>query len=208
MKLLLALTLSALIGISYAADKTPAPAVSAVRANALPVDSIMQMNDKFVAQDGKEFTLSDRRGSNRQGHPQVVALFYSSCKYVCPLMIDSTKAVEKALTAAELAQLRVLFVSMDPKRDTPKALSDLATSRKLDTRRWTLAGTDENGVRTLAALLKIRYRALANGEFNHTSALTLLDRDGRILARTENMGSVPDPVFLAAVKAACAEETR
>ena len=25
---------------------------------------------------------------------------------------------------------------------------------------------------------------------------------------TENMGSVPDPVFLAAVKAACAEETR
>ena len=203
MKLLLALTLSALIGISYAADKTPAPAVSAVRANALPIDSIMQMNDKFVAQDGKEFTLS-----NRRGHPQVVALFYSSCKYVCPLMIDSTKAVEKALTAAELAQLRVLFVSMDPKRDTPKALSDLATSRKLDTRRWTLAGTDENGVRTLAALLKVRYRALANGEFNHTSALTLLDRDGRILARTENMGSVPDPVFLAAVKAACAEEAK
>ena len=96
MKLLLALTLSALIGISYAADKTPTPAVSATRANALPVDSIMQINDKFVAQDGKQFTLSKRRG-----HPQVVALFYSSCKYVCPLMIDSTRAVENALTAAD-----------------------------------------------------------------------------------------------------------
>jgi len=200
MKFVIALALFTLTGISYAADKTPATAAAA---DALPADSIMQITDKFVSQDGKEFTMS-----NRRGHPQVVAVFYSSCKYVCPLMIDSAKAIEKALTAAERAQLRMLLVSMDPKRDTPKVLNALATSRKLDTKRWTLARTDENGVRTVAALLKIRYRALENGEFNHSSALTLLDRDGRIVARTENMGNVPDPVFLAAVKAACVEETK
>jgi len=200
MKFVIALALFTLTGISYAADKTPATAAAA---DALPADSIMQITDKFVSQDGKEFTMS-----NRRGHPQVVAVFYSSCKYVCPLMIDSAKAIEKALTAAERAQLRMLLVSMDPKRDTPKVLNALATSRKLDTKRWTLARTDESGVRTVAALLKIRYRALENGEFNHSSALTLLDRDGRIVARTENMGNVPDPVFLAAVKAACVEETK
>jgi len=200
MKFVIALALFTLTGISYAADTTPATAAAA---DALPADSIMQITDKFVSQDGKEFTMS-----NRRGHPQVVAVFYSSCKYVCPLMIDSAKAIEKALTAAERAQLRMLLVSMDPKRDTPKVLNALATSRKLDTKRWTLARTDESGVRTVAALLKIRYRALENGEFNHSSALTLLDRDGRIVARTENMGNVPDPVFLAAVKAACVEETK
>ena len=200
MKLLIALALFTVSSVSSSADKTPA---SAATADALPSDSIMQITDKFVAQDGKEFTMSSRRGQ-----PHVVALFYSSCKYVCPLIIDSTKAIEKALTPAELAQLRVLFVSMDTKRDTPKALSTLATTRKLDTNRWTLARTDENGVRTVAALLKVRYRALENGEFNHSSALTLLDRDGVILARTENMGNVPDPVFLAAVKAATSEQTK
>jgi len=200
MKFVIALALFTLTGISYAADTTPATAAAV---DALPADSIMQITDKFVSQDGKEFTMS-----NRRGHPQVVAVFYSSCKYVCPLMIDSAKAIEKALTAAERAQLRMLLVSMDPKRDTPKVLNALATSRKLDTKRWTLARTDESGVRTVAALLKIRYRALENGEFNHSSALTLLDRDGRIVARTENMGNVPDPVFLAAVKAACVEETK
>ena len=202
MKLLLALILLTLSGISFAANNVPGPAGSAMRA-ALPSDSIMQIPDKFVAQDGKQFTLS-----NRRGHPQVVALFYSSCKYVCPLIVDSGKGIEQTLTPAERAQLRILLVSMDPKRDTPEVLAGLAATRKLDTKIWTLAGTDESGVRTLAALLGVRYRALENGEFNHTSALTLLDRDGRILARTENMGSVPDPVFLAAVKAACAEETR
>ncbi len=200
MKTLIAIALFTLSAISFAADKAP---MAAPPVGALPADSIMQITDKFVSQEGKEFTLNSRRG-----HPQVVALFYSSCKYVCPLIIDSAKAIEKALTPAELAQLRVLFVSMDPKRDTPKALTALATSRKLDTTRWTLARTDESGVRTVAALLKVRYRALENGEFNHSSALTLLDRDGRILARTENMGNVPDPVFLAAVKAACVEETK
>ena len=60
--------------------------------------------------------------------------------------------------------------------------------------------TDEKGVRTLAALLGVRYRVLADGEFNHTSALILLDAEGRVVARTETLGSKPDPVFLAAVR--------
>jgi protein SCO1 len=51
-------------------------------------------------------------------------------------------------------------------------------------------------------VLGVRYRELANGEFNHTSALLLLDADGRILARTEQVGSTPDPEFIAAVRKA------
>jgi protein SCO1/2 len=49
-------------------------------------------------------------------------------------------------------------------------------------------------------VLGVRYRALSDGEFNHTTALILLDRDGRILARTEQVGSQPDPEFIAAVR--------
>ena len=59
-------------------------------------------------------------------------------------------------------------------------------------------------MRRTAAVLGIRYRALADGEFNHSSALVLLDGEGRVLARTEQLGAVPDPAFLAAVKAALA----
>ena len=57
-------------------------------------------------------------------------------------------------------------------------------------------------MRKLAALLGIRYRQLADGEFNHTSVLILLDAEGRILARTEKLGAKPDPAFLAAVRKA------
>jgi protein SCO1/2 len=81
-------------------------------------------------------------------------------------------------------------------------LSALATQRKLDRTRWTLATTDAAGVRRTAAVLGVRYRQLGNGEFNHSSQLILLDREGRVLARTERLGPVADPDFVAKVKAA------
>ena len=163
----------------------------------LPTDSILQLTDTFTAQDGRAFTLAERRG-----RPQLMAMFYSSCKFMCPLLIDSGKGVDHALTPAERARLAVLFVSLDPARDTQPVLSATARKHKLDLSRWTLARTDAIAVSKIAALLNVRYRQLADGDFNHTSALILLDADGRILARTEKMGASPDPDFMRAVKKA------
>jgi protein SCO1/2 len=120
---------------------------------------------------------------------------------MCPLLVDSGKAVQNKLSSAQRARLGLLFISMDPKRDTPKALAALVASRKLDGN-WTLARPAEADVRAIAGVLGVRYRQLADGDFNHTSALLLLDADGRILARTEKLGGVPDPEFLAAVRQA------
>ena len=163
----------------------------------LPGDSVLRVPAAYRDQDGKSFTLAQRRGS-----VQLVTMFYSSCPYACPLIIDTGKGIDHALTPAERAKLRVLLLSLDPARDTPAKLSALATRRKIDRARWTLGTTDEGGVRQTAAALGIRYRKLANGEFNHSSVMILLDADGRILARTEKIGPTPDPDFLAAVKKA------
>lgn len=170
---------------------------------ALPGDSVLQINNTFTNQDGRDFKLSERRGK-----PQLVAMFYTSCKYICPLIIDSGKGVDNSLTPAERKNLSILLVSIDPARDTPEALMYIVKKRKLDTTRWTLSRTDEKGVRTLAALLGIRYRVLEDGEFNHTSALILLDAEGRVVARTETLGSKPDPQFLATVRKTLAPAKR
>ncbi len=132
-------------------------------------------------------------------------MFYTSCRYICPLIVDSAKGVDHALTPAERARLGVMLISLDPARDDTAALASVARKRKLDPARWTLARTDAGTVRRVAALLGVRYRALADGEFNHTSALVLLDAQGRVVARTERLGPVPDPDFLAAVKKTLAQ---
>lgn len=175
------------------------PGPAAAQAPALPDDSLYLLDDAFSDQAGKPFVLADRRGK-----PQLVAMFYTSCRYICPLIVDSAKGVEHALAPEERARLGVLLVSLDPARDDTAALASVAGKRRLDPARWTLARTEAAGVRRVAALLGIRYRALADGEFNHSSALVLLDSEGRVLARTDRLGSVPDPDFLAAVRAALA----
>ena len=172
-----------------------APAAAPATASPLPKDSVYQLPLPLTDQHGK---TSDWR--HHRGKPQVVAMFYTSCQYICPLIVDSGKAVEHALTPAEQAKLGFLLISMDPKRDTPVALMRIAKQRKLDPARWSLASPRDEDVRGVAGVLGVRYRQLADGEFNHTSALVLLDRDGRIVTRTEKIGGAVDPEFIKAVR--------
>ena len=97
------------------------------------------------------------------------------------------------------SKIDVLLVSIDPDHDSPDKLKIVADKRKLDTPRWTLARTEADHVRKLAAVLDIQYRALADGEFNHSSALILLDTQGRIVARSDKIGAA-DPALAAALQ--------
>ncbi len=191
---LIALALAMLLPFAAADARGPASASAP-----LPADSIYQLDARMTDQSGKATSLAARRG-----RVQLVSMFYTSCRYICPLIIDSGQAIEKKLTPAEKARLGITLVSMDPKRDDPAALMRVATRRKLDLARWALLRPQAGDVRAIAGVLGIRYRELADGEFNHSSAMVLLDAQGRELARTEKLGSVPDPAFVAAVRKALA----
>ncbi|MDR3387300.1 MAG: SCO family protein [Rudaea sp.] len=167
------------------------PLASAVE---LPGDSIYRLPLVLVDQNGHAQQLVERRGK-----PQLISMFYTSCQYVCPLIIDSLRKTRLALTPAERSKLDVLLVSFDPERDTPARLKQVFAERKLDASGWTLARTDAADVRKLAAMLDIQYRALASGDFNHSTALILLDADGRVVARTDKLGAA-DAEFVAAIQ--------
>ena len=159
----------------------------------LPGDSIYRLPVALADQDGHDFRLADRRGT-----PQLVSMFYTSCQYVCPLIIDTMKKTQHALNTGEQAKLKVILVSFDPERDSAARLGEVFTERKLDASRWTLARTDAAAVRKLAAVLGVQYRALANREINHSTSIVLLDGDGRIVARTDKLGAI-DPEFVEAL---------
>ena len=187
-RLLRRLAAIALLGIATAAG-------AAQPATALPGDSIYQL----------PLPLTDSQGQTRdwralRGKPRLVAMFYTSCQYICPLIVESGKAVERQLTPAQQKRLGVVLISMDPARDDPAALRKVIDQRKLEAPRWTLASPPLDDVRAVAGVLGIRYRQLADGGFNHSSALILVDAEGRIVARTERIGSQPDPAFVAVVR--------
>jgi len=171
------------------------PVLAAPTLPPVPRDSVYQSPAQFTDAQSRRFAWSSKRGQ-----PQLVSMFYTSCKFVCPMIVDGGKAIEQSLSAEERARLGVTLISLDPKRDTPEVLARMRRERDLDPVRWTLARPDPQDVRAIAGLLGIRYRALADGEFNHTTVLVLLDADGRVIARTEHVGGLPDPAFLAAVR--------
>ena len=169
----------------------------AVAAADVPADSIFRVDAPMTDAQSRRFVLGDRRGQ-----PQVVTMFYTSCAFTCPMLIDGIKGVRAELDAGERARLAVTLVTLDPARDTPAKLAKTVRQRDLDPPAWTLAAPSPRDVPLLAGLLGIRYRALANGDFNHTAALVLIDAEGRIVARTERVGGKPDPAFVAAVRRA------
>lgn len=171
------------------------PALAASPTAPLPKDSVYQLPLVLINQDGKAADWGSHRGK-----PQVVSMFYTSCPYMCPLIVDAGKGIEHALTPAQRKNIGILLISMDPGNDTPAALMALAKKRKLDTQLWSLAAPQAQAVSSVAGVLGVKYRKLASGDFNHTSVLILLDRNGRIVARTEQIGSKPDPEFLAKVR--------
>jgi len=189
------------LAVAASARAAPAPAPSnpaavAGRVVALPANSVYQLAIALTDQDGHDFRLADRRCK-----PILISMFYSSCQFVCPMLIDTLRDTESKLDAGERSQLGVLMVSIDPARDTVAVLRRKADERAIATPRWTMARTDAASVRKLAAVLGIQYRALADGEFNHTTALILLDADGRIVARSSQLGNA-DPAFVAKVRRA------
>jgi protein SCO1/2 len=165
-------------------------AVPALAREGDPATSIYQLEARLTDQDGRTQGLDLYRG-----RPVLVTMFYSSCPATCPLIIDTLRATERELTPAQRANLRVLMISIDPERDTPRALLELAHTRHLDTARWALARADADTVRTIAALLDVQYRKLPGGDFSHSTMIALLSPRGEIEARSSTLGHA-DPVLL------------
>lgn len=128
-----------------------------------------------------DFTLESAAGPVSPGDfaGDVIVLFfgYTHCPDVCP-----TTLAELAATMDLLGSLaddvHVVFVSVDPNRDTPASLADFVT--RFDERFVGVTG-DPDTVADVAALYGIYY--LAHGTegsylVDHTATVSVLDREG------------------------------
>jgi len=67
---------------------------------------------------GKKYDLR----AETQKRPTLVYFGYTHCPDVCPLTMNNIAVAKKHLSRAEQDKLRVVFVTTDPKRDTPAEL--------------------------------------------------------------------------------------
>ncbi|GGN39055.1 SCO family protein [Streptomyces kronopolitis] len=67
---------------------------------------------------GKKYDLV----KETKGHPTLIYFGYTNCPDVCPLTMANIAVAVKQLPKAEQKDLRVVFVTSDPERDTPATL--------------------------------------------------------------------------------------
>lgn len=149
----------------------------------LPEASLYQVDAAWTTDAGTPTALSNLRGT-----PVVLAMGYTSCGYACPMLVQDMKAIARALPDGAAA--RYVLVSMDPGRDTPEELRAFREAHALGDE-WTLLTGAADDVRTLAALLGVRYRPEEGGAIAHSNVITVLDRDGAVAVQQEGLGGDP-----------------
>lgn len=135
---------------------------------------------------GGPFTLTSQTGaamSDRDlaGRPFAVFFGFTHCPEVCPTTLWEMSEALKAL-GADGDELKMLFISVDPTRDTPSALA--AYLQSFDPRIVGLTGTEEQ-----VAEVGNAYRAYwkkiptEGGDYtmDHTASVYLMDGTGRFV---------------------------
>lgn len=173
MKKLLALAMLA-VSVSLAAcgDKKPAQSFNSVDITGAAFARDFALTDHT----GKPRTMADYRG-------KVVFMFFgfTQCPDVCPTTMARMAAVMKEL-GPKADQVQVLFVTVDPERDTQPLLAQYAPT--FDPRFVALRGTPEQTA-AVAKEFKIFYSKAPgstpdNYTIDHTAASYLFDKGGKV----------------------------
>ena len=129
-----------------------------------------------------EFTLTDQDGrrvslSDERGHWVVVNFLYVSCPDVCPAIAGHFNNALRT-REGEAAGLRVLTLSVDPERDTPRAVREYVHQRRLVPGYRYLIGTRAE----LEPVWRDYHIAVLpgpKGSITHTTTSLLIDPQGR-----------------------------
>ncbi|MEG0183661.1 MAG: SCO family protein [Stenotrophomonas sp.] len=126
------------------------------------------------ASDGRTLSIRDLRGK-----PTLLFFGFTHCPEVCPLSL--LKAVQLKRRLGPLGEsLQVVFVTIDPRRDTPAHLREYLSA--FDPTFIGLSG-DDAGTRAIAENLRVSYRQVGEGDaatFEHTASWFLLGADGTL----------------------------
>jgi len=188
-KLLPALVAACALTVSIAAcDKLPGKQQAA-----------FQNTDVTGLDYAKGFALTDHTGKPRtladfKGKAVVVFFGYTQCPDVCPTtMAEMATVMQKLGPLAD--QVQVLFITLDPERDTQELLANYVPA--FDKRFLGLRGTPEQTAKT-AKEFKVFYSKVPGTDpgsytIDHTAGSYVFDRDGRLRLFVRH-GQGPDPI--------------
>ena len=161
------------------APAASAPAVSQDQLKAVRLFPSPRALPAFELQQSDGSTLT---GAELAGHWTVVFLGFTHCPDVCPTTLtDLAKAQQAWAGLPEGKRPRVLFVSVDPERDTPAKTGEYASYFHGATLAATAPEPALGDFATSLGLVYAKAPGAAEGDYSmdHSAALVLIDPAGR-----------------------------
>jgi len=145
--------------------------------------SLFRLETSWIDDGGKPRRLEDFGGD-----VQVVVLFYTLCPGTCPMTVKALQMLSRSEKYAIGDATKFVLVSVDPERDSLKALREYRRAMQLGKQRWQLLRGPASDVRKLAALLGFNYEQIDSGEFAHSNLVTVLNSRGEIVHQQKGAG--------------------
>jgi protein SCO1/2 len=143
----------------------------------------------FINQDGQVITDKDVAGKIR-----VVDYFFATCKGICPKMNENMEKVYKAYRGNN--RVVILSHTVDPDKDTPKALKAYANRFGSDGKQWMFLTGDK---KRLYKMARESYYITAEpapdnpaDDFIHSNYFVLVDGNGYLRGRPYDGLRKPD----------------
>jgi len=174
-------------------DDTATTAALAASANALAQDTSMRGKGAYreIGEQLPDFTLLDQEGravsgSRFRGKQVVLNFIFTRCPVatMCPAATLRMMDLQKAARAANVKDLELVSVSLDPEYDTPGVLKEYAAARGIDTSNFSFLTGPDAAVRQLLAQLGV-IRQFEGATIKHTLATVLINEQGKISYRAD-----------------------
>lgn len=128
--------------------------------------------------------LLDQAGANvtleeYAGRPLLVTFVFGHCETICPLVVRETLNARRRLEGEGMDAAAVV-VTLDPWRDTPARLGDIAGRLGLEGEERLLGGEVSDVEQVLDRWQVSRQRDLRTGDIVHPPLVYVIDPDGRV----------------------------
>lgn len=157
--------------------------------------SIYLLDSQWTADTGKTVQLGALKG-----RPQLVAMFFASCEYACPILVQEMKQLHRRLPEDLQDRVDLLLVSFDTERDTPEKLAAYRKRNQLPVKNWSILTGQADAVLELSAVLGVQYAKMPDGQFSHSNLITLLNAEGEVVAQFSGLDFSDDKWIQTLVK--------
>lgn len=165
------------------AEATAENATEQATDNAISDMSIYNLPSNWTTQDGNEIELKELKGK-----VLAIVMIYTSCQAACPRLVADMRNIEKQIPEDKIDDVQFVFVSIDPKTDTPERLTEFAIENKMEDDKWLFLRGTEDDTREFAAVLAVNYKKISPMDFSHSNIISVFNQAGELAHQQEGLG--------------------